>query len=83
MYVSAPNGITSYNDVMRYMVNDTLGETISLNSGSTASVTDNFSVNTKFNDMNCSIIVFVQSRSTQQVFGAEKMYIRTQVSSRK
>lgn len=74
MYVTAPNGITKLDDCMRLMITDTTGVPITLSG--TISRTENYNVNTKYKDVNCQIVVFVQSQSTKQIFGVEKIKIR-------
>jgi hypothetical protein len=76
MYISAPNGIKEYNDVMRSMITDTTGVSITLTQGATTTLTESYNINSKYVDFNCSIIIFIQSQSTKQIYGVEKIGVR-------
>lgn len=75
-YVTAPNGITAPDDVMRYMITGTNGESISLTSGQTTEVTKSFTLNSVWNQDECHIVAYVQSTSTGEVFGVNKIKVK-------
>ncbi|MCI0448446.1 MAG: Omp28-related outer membrane protein [Chlorobi bacterium] len=72
-YVTSPNGITKPNDVMRFMVTGKDGEPINI--GQNETVTKNYGLAQNWNADKCYITVFVQSSSTKQVFGVERIKI--------
>lgn len=72
-YVTSPNGITSPDDVMRYMITGQEGE--SINVGQNTSISKVYGLAPNWKDSDCYIIVFVQSVSTKQVFGVERIKI--------
>lgn len=72
-YVTAPNGITYPDDVMRYMITGSEGE--SINVGQNTAVTKNYGIASNWNPNECYITVFVQSVSTKQVFGVERIKV--------
>jgi hypothetical protein len=72
-YVTAPNGITSPDDVMRYMVTGQNGEDITI--GSSNVVTKSYGLNQRWNADECYITVFVQSKSSKQIFGVERIKV--------
>lgn len=73
-YVSASNGIKVLNDVMRLMITDTSG--VPFTFGETQTITKNYSVDPKYIDSNCHIVVFVQSYGSQKVYGVEKIAVK-------
>jgi len=74
MYISAQNGIKQLDNVMRLMITDTTG--VPINLSGTQSLNENYSVQSKYNDSKCHVVVFVQSVSTKAVYGVEKIKIR-------
>jgi hypothetical protein len=72
-YITAPNGITSPDDVMRYMITGTDGEAISISPSNT--ITKNYGLASNWNADECFITVFVQSTATQQIFGVERIKV--------
>lgn len=74
LYLTAPNGITKLDDVMRYMITDTTGVPIDLSG--TVTKTVNYNVSAKYKDYNCHIVVFIQSISAKKVYGVEKIRVR-------
>lgn len=72
-YVTAPNGITKPNDVMRTLITGVDGEPISI--GQSNSVSKNYSINPNWNPDECYIIVFIQNPDSKQVFGVEKIKV--------
>jgi hypothetical protein len=75
-YITAPNGITHPDDVMRYMITGTNGESISLTAGQTTQVIKSFTLNGAWNPDECHIVAFVQSTSTGEVFGVNKIKVK-------
>lgn len=73
-YVTAQNGIKVLNDCMRLMITDTSGVPFSF--GGTQTFTENYSVNSKYNDSNCHIVVFVQSYNSKNVYGVERIAVK-------
>lgn len=76
-YVTAPNGIKYPNDVMRYMVTGRDGEPVNLSPSLALVKRYGIAQNWKAND--CYLNVFVQSRSTKEVFGVEKIKVTSSV----
>lgn len=72
-YVTAPNGVKYPDDVMRYMVTGSEGEDITI--GQTNVVTKAYGLSPSWNQNECYITVFVQSKSTKQVFGVERIKV--------
>ncbi len=72
-YITAPNGVTSPDDVMRNMITGTDGEAISI--GQTNTITKNYTLNSNWVPEECYIIVFIQNPDTKQVFGVERIKI--------
>lgn len=72
-YVTAPNGITSPDDVMRNMLTGTDGEAINI--GQINSVSKSYSLNPRWDPLECYIIVFVQNPDTKQIFGVERIKV--------
>jgi hypothetical protein len=75
-YITAPNGIDKFDDVMRYMVTGSDGEPVSLANGQTTTVTKSFIIDNTWNPDECYITVFVQSTSTKQVYGVERIKVQ-------
>jgi thiol-disulfide isomerase/thioredoxin len=71
-YVTAPNGITSPDDVMRYMITGKDGESISVGQNI---VTKSFGTAPLWNANNCHIVIFIQDAVTKQVFGVERVKV--------
>jgi hypothetical protein len=72
-YVTSPNGITNPDDVMRYMLTGQEGE--SINVGQNTTVTKTYGLSPNWDSEECYITVFVQSVSTKQVFGVERIKV--------
>ena len=72
-YITAPNGVKYPDDVMRYMITGSGGEDITI--GNSNVVTKPYGLNAKWNKDECYITVFVQSKSTKQVFGVERIKV--------
>ncbi|MFZ1702788.1 MAG: hypothetical protein WAT79_00500, partial [Saprospiraceae bacterium] len=70
---TAPNGITQPDDVMRYMITGTDGQSISI--GATNTVSMNYGLNPKWVPGECYIVVFVQNPDTKQIFGVERIKV--------
>jgi thiol-disulfide isomerase/thioredoxin len=78
-YTTGPNGIKYPSDVMRYIVTGSSGAPITLTNGQTTQFGTGYSIPTspanwyipeKFN-----IVAFIQSTSTKQVYGVEKIKV--------
>ena len=74
-YVTAPNGIKQYDGVMRYMETGSEGQPISLNFGQTVNFSVPYGIRSTWNLDNCYIIVFVQGKTSKQVFGVERIKV--------
>lgn len=72
-YITSPNGITQPDDVMRYMITGQEGE--SINVGQNTTVTKPYTIAPNWDPDECYITVFVQSVSTKQVFGVERIKV--------
>jgi len=72
-YVSAPNGIKKPSDVMRFMLTGSEGEDISVSGTTTFVKPYGLAANWKSED--CNITIFIQSKSTKQVFGVERIEV--------
>jgi len=75
-YISAPNGITQYEYVMRDMITDSTGAPITLSQGQTTTFTQSYTVGSRWNDSECYLVVFIQSYSTKKVYGVERIKIK-------
>ena len=71
-YVTAPNGVTNPDDVMRYMITGQNGEAISVGNNT---VTKSFGSSPKWIPENLHIIVFIQDADTKQVYGVERVKV--------
>ena len=58
---------------MRYMVTGTTGEDISVGTNNT--VVKNYGLAPNWKSEDCYITVFIQSKSTKQVFGVERIKV--------
>lgn len=74
-YVTAQNGITHPNDVMRLMVTGNDGQPITLNSGQTNTIVTPYKLHSNWVTSNCYINVFIQNTATKQVLGVERIKI--------
>lgn len=74
-YVTAPNGITNFDDVMRNMITGTNGDPISLSQGGNQSIIKQFTLNSAWNAGECFITVFIQNSTTKAVYGVERIKI--------
>lgn len=72
-YVTAPNGITSPDDVMRNMITGGSGEAVTI--GSNTTVTKSYVLNSRWVPEECYVVVFIQNPDTKEVFGVEKIKI--------
>ncbi|HEY3251585.1 MAG TPA: Omp28-related outer membrane protein [Ignavibacteria bacterium] len=72
-YITAPNGVKYPDDVMRYMITGSDGEDIAISSNTI--VTKSYGLNSNWNGNECYIAVFIQSKSTKQVFGVERIKV--------
>jgi thiol-disulfide isomerase/thioredoxin len=74
-YISAQNGITQYEYVMRDMVNDSTGAPVTLTQGQTTTVDQSYTVDNRWKQDDCYLTVFVQSASSKKVYGVERIKI--------
>ncbi len=74
-YVTAENGITMYDAVMRYMETGSDGAAINLALGQTVNFSIPYGIRNTWKVDDCYIIIFVQSTSTRQVYGVEKVKV--------
>lgn len=74
-YVTAPNGITLYNGVMRDMVDGPDGANISLSAGQTTDYSISYGVRSNWKVNDCYLVVFVQNLDTKQVYGVERIKV--------
>ncbi len=74
-YITAPNGITMYDAVMRYMETGSNGAQINLVLGQTVNFSIPYAIRNTWKVDDCYIIVFVQSTSTKQVYGVERIKV--------
>ncbi len=74
-YVTASNGITMYGAVMRYMETGTGGAQIKLVLGQTVNFSVPYGIRNTWKVDDCNIVIFVQSTSTKQVYGVEKIKV--------
>ena len=72
-YVTAPNGITLPDDVMRNMITGLSGEAIAI--GQSNIFSKGYSLNTNWDPNECYIVVFIQNPDTKQVFGVERIKV--------
>jgi hypothetical protein len=72
-YITAPNGVKYPDDVMRYMITGSDGEDITLSSNNV--ITKSYSLNSKWNKAECYLTVFVQSKSTKQIYGVGRIKV--------
>jgi hypothetical protein len=74
-YITAPNGVTNPDDVMRNMVTGSLGESISLTPNQIVAFSKDYRLLPKWKSEDCYITVFVQSTSTKQIYGVERIKV--------
>ena len=72
-YITAPNGVTHPDDVMRYMITGGDGEAISVAQNQMTTVIKGYNLQTRWKKENCYLTVFVQSTSTKAVYGVERI----------
>lgn len=72
-YVTAPNGVTKLDDVMRNMITGVNGESVTIGQNSIVSKT--YGINSRWNPEECYIVVFIQNPDTRQVYGVERIKI--------
>jgi thiol-disulfide isomerase/thioredoxin len=73
-YITAPNGIKYPDDVMRFMITGKDGEPLSL--GGNTTISKRYHIRPNWNTDECYLNVFIQSTSTKQIFGVEKIKVR-------
>lgn len=74
-YITAPNGVTHPDDVMRYMITGGNGEAISIGQNQTTTVVKGYNLQSRWKSEDCYLTVFVQSTSTKYVYGVERIKI--------
>ena len=75
LYYTATNGERYFENIMRKMLDGPFGASISVNPGQTINVSKMYSIPAGIWISNCEVIVFVQSLSTKEVFGVQKLKI--------
>jgi hypothetical protein len=78
-YPNAPNGITSPDDVMRFMITGLDGEVTSF--GQSNTIVKNYGLNPSWNEDECNIVVFIQNTATKQIFGVNKIKVKEYYSN--
>lgn len=74
-YVTATNGITLYNGVMRDMVDGPDGANINLSAGQTVDYSVNYGIRNSWKTDDCYLVVFVQNLGTKEVYGVERIKV--------
>ena len=73
LYFNSPNGKTNYNNILRQMLNSYSGEDIIISPGQPVNLVKEYTIENGIAIKNAQIIVFLQSNSTKEVLGAEKI----------
>lgn len=73
MYYTANNGERDFENVMRQIFTSSAGDDIGINTGQSINVNKNYTINNGIWISNCEVIVFVQSQSTKEIYGVEKI----------
>jgi thiol-disulfide isomerase/thioredoxin len=72
IYYVAPNGLLWHHQTMRDMIPDAIGAPITINEGDTVEVCTPFTVNANWDEMECQLVVWVQSNNNKEVLQAAK-----------
>jgi hypothetical protein len=73
LYFNSPNGKTIYNNIMRQMLNGYGGEDVIISPGQPVNLVKEYNVDNRILLRNAQIVVFLQSNSTKEVLGVEKV----------
>ncbi len=72
-YVTAPNGITSPDDVMRNMITGLDGEAVTI--GQSNQFSKGYTLNSRWVPGECYIIAYIQNPDTKAIFGVERIKV--------
>ncbi len=75
IYYEAPNGSTIHHQVMRDMIPSATGLNIDVPPHTTITDTQSFVIDSRWNEENCQIAVFVQNYATKRVLQAEARWL--------
>ena len=76
LFYNAPNGETYHQNTLRDLITPGDGESISITPGTSQTYVMQYSVPTPLVDDNCGIVIFVQSHSSKEVLGTEKLRVK-------
>lgn len=74
-YYAAPNGDQWHNHVARDYVPNQVGQQVTIPSGDSITVTQNFTIQSAWNVNRCNIITWIQNSSTREVYQAGKIKV--------
>ncbi len=77
IYYPAPNGSTIHNQVMRDMIPDANGIPINVPPHQSISDTQDFTIDPRWDETNCQVVVFVQSHTNKHVYQADAKWLFT------
>ena len=77
IYYTAPNGSTIHNQVMRDMIPDANGVPINVPPHQSISDTQDFTIDPRWVETNCQVVVFVQSHTNKHVYQADAKWLFT------
>ncbi len=75
IYYQAPNGEDIHNQVMRDMIPNATGKAIDVPPNQTIYDTAEFTIDPRWNENNCQVVVFVQNYATKNVYQAEAQWL--------
>ena len=75
LYYQAPNGEDIHNQVMRDMIPNATGKAIDVPPNQTIYDTAEFTIDPRWNENNCQVVVFVQNYATKSVYQAETQWL--------
>jgi len=73
LYFNSPNGKTNYNNILRQMLTGYSGEDVTITPGQPVNIVKEYIIDNRIVPGNAQIIVFLQSNSTKEVLGVEKI----------
>ena len=74
LYYVAPNGETNHDFVMRDLVPDAAGQTVSLGPGGNTVINQPFTIAAGWVESNCQIVVFVQNDATKEIYQGARAF---------
>ncbi len=77
IYYPAPNGSTIHNQVMRDMIPDADGIPINVPPHQSISNTQDFTIDPRWDETNCQVVVFVQSHANKHIYQADAKWLFT------